>query len=177
MLLSNSRPPQIVATQSGIAKESNFAFVYTAIILRIHGDYPPLFMELKVIQLADGCTFQWHWNILDVYVLILPTISKHKRIPRFFWEWLCMHKQSIAWGPVCLVEHLPRGIQAAWVQGYVCIFMFQGGLGTRLPLNRSRRSRNKPSCTLYGWIHNSQTVNTCFQSPMNFLPHDVTLNP
>ena len=53
------------------------------------------FMELKVIQLANGCIFRWYGNILDVYVLILPTISKCKRIPRFFWEWLHVRKQSI----------------------------------------------------------------------------------
>jgi len=52
-------------------------------------------MELKVIRLANGCIFPWYGNISDVYVLISPTISKHKRIPRFFWEWSRMRKQSI----------------------------------------------------------------------------------
>jgi len=51
-------------------------------------------MELKVIRLANGCIFPWYENISDVYVLILPTISKRKRIPRFFWEWSRMRKQS-----------------------------------------------------------------------------------
>ena len=53
------------------------------------------FMELKVIRLANGCIFWWYRNISDIYVSILPTISKCKRIPRFFWEWLRMRKQSI----------------------------------------------------------------------------------
>ena len=53
------------------------------------------FMELKVIRLANGYIFWWYRNISDVYVSILPTISKCKRIPRFFWEWWRMRKQSI----------------------------------------------------------------------------------
>ena len=30
-----------------------------------------------------------------MYVLILLTISIRKLIPRFFWEWLCICRQSI----------------------------------------------------------------------------------
>ena len=52
-------------------------------------------MELKVIRLANGCIFWRYRNISEVYILILPTISKGKQIPRFIWEWSRMHKQSI----------------------------------------------------------------------------------
>ena len=38
------------------------------------------FLKLKVIQLAN---FRWHRNITDVCILILPTISKRKRIQGF----------------------------------------------------------------------------------------------
>ena len=48
----------------------------------------------------------------DVYVYapISQTVYKGAQIPRFFWEWTCMHKQSIPGHS--LSSH------AAWEQGY-----------------------------------------------------------
>ena len=138
-------PRSILTYRNELLAKRKQLCLCTAIILHIHGDYPPLFMELKVIQLANGCTFWWHWNILDVYVLILPTVSKCERIPRFFWEWLCMHSQYQA------IFLLPSSLGTRLC---VYIFVFQGSLRMRPPLlstnlntNRSGRSRNKPIST------------------------------
>ena len=53
------------------------------------------FHGVESIQPANGCTFQWYWNISVICVLILQTVSKCERIPRFFWELSHMRKQSI----------------------------------------------------------------------------------
>ena len=64
--------------------------------LCIHGDCPLLFIELKVFNRQTAApSNDKEIRISDVYVSILATVSKRKRISRFFWELSRMRKQSI----------------------------------------------------------------------------------